>query len=45
MSIAVALRRIGANVLDLARTRLELATVEADQFHRGHAVVELAIRD
>jgi len=31
MSITAAVRRIGANVLDLARTRLELAAVELQE--------------
>ena len=31
MSIAAAVRRIGANVLDLARTRLELAAIELQE--------------
>ena len=34
MSITAAVRRIGANVLDLARTRLELAAIELQESTR-----------
>ncbi len=45
MSITAAVRRIGANVLDLARTRLELAAIELQEgAHRvlGYLVWALA---
>ena len=35
MSITAAVRRIGANVLDLARTRLELAAIELQESGRA----------